>query len=135
MEKNSTRFPQRSSNPDTRTTGSIVKLLETIRWVPLDRGQIRIFQTWPWTRDYAPVLFAAVAAFVLLPLVLGEVAYRSAFGWGNVALAASAGPSAADLLLRYGAQTLQLMVPSVFAAAISATAYRAWAPKPDAEDA
>lgn len=92
-----------------------------------DRGQILVFQTWPWTRGHAPTLFAATALFVLLPLALAEVLYRTAFGWADAADA-----KLADIVLRSAFQSVEWVVPIVFAAAISAQAYRVWAaPRPD----
>ncbi|MEL6829620.1 MAG: hypothetical protein AAFO63_05740 [Pseudomonadota bacterium] len=102
----------------------------------VDQGHVRVLQTWPWTRGHALFLFIYIGGMVVLPLVLGEVIYRSAFGWALVSDGQNGGaPSlrSVDVFLRSGVQALELVVPTVFAAAISVFGYRAWTPTPDSD--
>ena len=96
----------------------------------IDHGGVRVFQTWPWTKGNALALSLAVGLFVVLPLILGEAAYRTLFGWpeftvqddGVVLLTIGVG----EALLRALFQSLEVVIPAIFAAAISATAYGTW---------
>lgn len=100
----------------------------------VDHNAVRVFQTWPWTKGHALPLFFAVASFVIVPMILGEVVYRSLFGWpdfniqedGAVMMSASFG----DVLGSSVFRSLWAAIAIVFTAAIAATAYRAWGQAP-----